>query len=67
MRYRTMKKRIFACLLAALMLMPALVGCGDTENAENAADVNAAVQETTPAETEPALKSGVPEGTTFGG
>lgn len=62
-----MKKRILACLLAAIMLMPALVGCGDAETAETAADVNAAVQETEPAETEPALKSGVPEGTTFAG
>ena len=62
-----MKKRIFACLLAAMMLMPALVGCGDAETAETAEDVNAAVQETEPAETEPALTSGVPEGTTFAG
>ncbi|MBQ1931571.1 MAG: hypothetical protein II347_05430 [Lachnospiraceae bacterium] len=62
-----MKKRILACLLAALMLMPALAGCGDAGTAETAAEVNAALQETEPVETEPALKSGVPEGTTFDG
>ena len=61
-----MKKRMLSCLLAALMLLP-LAGCGDTGSAETAADTTADVPETMPAETEPALKSGIPEGTTFGG
>ena len=62
-----MKKRILACLLAAMMLMPALTGCGNTEEAaENPVDTAAAV-ETEPVETEPELVSGIPEGTTFGG
>ena len=60
-----MKKRILACLLAALMTMPMLVACGDTGASETTAD--AAPVETTPAETEPELLSGIPAGTTFGG
>lgn len=58
-----MKKRILACLLAAMMLP--VMGCGDAENAETAADP--VQQETVAAETEPALKSGIPDGTTFNG
>ena len=62
-----MKKRIMACLLAAMMLTPVLAGCGDTESTETTADTAAVQAETQSEETEPALKSGIPEGTTFGG
>ncbi len=48
------KKQILACLLAALMLTPSLVGCSDTaDTTETTADTTAAVTETT-AETEEA-------------
>ena len=61
-----MKKRILACLLAALMTMPMLAGCGDSGAAETTGDTVSAV-ETELVETEPELQSGIPEGTTFGG
>ncbi len=61
-----MKKRILACLLAAMMTMP-MIACGNGGSSETTVDTSAQTAATEAAETEPALKSGVPEGTTFGG
>lgn len=63
-----MRTRIFACLLAALLLLPTLTGCGNSgeeSTVDTSADVQNTVTETE--ETEETLLSGVPEGTTFDG
>lgn len=64
-----MRTRILSCLLAALLLAPTLVGCGNTtdETTADTTDVSANPTQTDPVETEPELLSGVPAGTTFGG
>ncbi len=61
-----MKKRILACLLATMMTA-SLVACGDSGSGSGAETDPAQTVATEPTETEPLLKSGVPEGTTFGG
>ncbi len=61
-----MKKRILACLLAAMMTMP-MVACGNSSEEKQGETTPTDTTATEATETEPKLKSGVPEGTTFNG
>lgn len=64
-----MRTRIFACLLAALLLTPTLASCGNTDE-KIGGETTTPVASNTQTETEAAettLPSGVPEGTTFDG
>lgn len=63
-----MRTRILACLLAALLLMPTLAGCGDNsaETTSDTTNVNS-TQTDNNTEDETKLLSGVPAGKTFDG
>lgn len=62
-----MRTRILSCLLAALLLAPTLVGCGNTTEETTADTTGVSSNQTESIETEPELLSGVPAGTTFDG
>lgn len=64
-----MRTRIFACLLAALLLLPTLASCGNTDEKTGGEITTPDVSniQTETEEEETTLPSGVPEGTTFDG